>query len=140
MPRVAKEDLIVLVVFAILSLIPPAAIIARHFYEADPLAWLNIEWGRTVVGSVFLVLAALVSLFNFYVTIYAPWNYRRRHGDMRDFAGMSGLPVVGSLFVFCAGALLPPSLSMGMFLLFIYVIDGNGLPAFLVAVMRGGLG
>jgi hypothetical protein len=139
MTKIYKEDLIVLIIFTICGLIPPVAIIARHFYEIDPLAWLNIDWGRTVLGYISLTLATLICLFNFYVSIYVPWEYERKHGSMKDFAHMSGLPMLGSIFVFCAGALLPSSIYMGIFLLLIYVFDGNGLPYFFVCVIREGL-
>jgi hypothetical protein len=58
---------------------------------------------------------------------------------MKDFAHMSGLPVFGSIFVFCAGALLSSSIYMGIFLLLIYVIDGNGFPYFFLCIIRGRL-
>ena len=136
MTRISKEDLIVLIIFAICGLIPPVTIIARHFYEIDPLSWLNIMWGRTVLGYISLSLATLVCLFNFYVSIYVPWEYERKQGSMKDFAYVSGLPVLGSLFVFCAGALLPSSIYMGIFLLLIYVVDGNGFPYFFWCIIR----
>ena len=139
MTKISKEDLIALIIFAMCGLIPPVAIIARHFYEIDPLAWLNIKWGREVLGYISLTLATLVCLFNFYISIYVPWEYERKHGSMKDFAHFSGLPVLGSIFVFCAGALLPPSIYMGFFLLLIYVVDGNGFPYFFFCIIRGGL-
>ena len=139
MTKIYKEDLIVLIIFAICSLIPPGAIIARHFFEIDPMAWLKIEWGRTVLGYISLSLATLVCLFNFYVSIYVPWEYERKHGGMKDFAHSSGLPMLGSLLVFCAGALLPSSIYMGVFLLLIYVFDGNGLPFFFFCTIRDGV-
>jgi hypothetical protein len=139
MAKFPKEDLIVLIIFATCSLFPPMAIIARHFFEIDPLAWLNLNWGRTVLGYISLLFATLICLFNFYVSIYVPWEYERKHGSMKDFAHMSGLPMLGSICVFCAGALLPSSVYMGTFLLLIYVFDGNGLPYFFFCVIRGDL-
>lgn len=139
MTKIHKVDLIVLFIFAVLGLIPPAAIIARHFYDIDPIAWLNIHWGRTVLGYIFLTLAVVVCLFNFYVSIYVPWVYEKKHGSLKDFAHMSGLPMLGSILVFCAGALLPSSPNMGVFLLLLYVIDGNGLPYFFYSIFLGGL-
>jgi len=139
MTKISKEDRIVLIIFAICGLIPPVAIIARHFYELDPLNWLKIDWGRTGLGYISLTLATLTCLFNFYVSIYVPWEYERKHGSMKDFAHTSGLPILGSIFVLGAGALLPSSIYIGIFLLFLYVIDGNGLPYFFVCIIRDGL-
>jgi hypothetical protein len=139
MTKISNGDLIVLIIFAICGLIPPIAIIARHLYEIDPLAWLNIHWGRTVLGYIFLTLATLICLFNFYVSIFVPWEYVRKHGSMKDFAHMSGLPMLGSIFVFCAGSLLPSSIYIGIFLLLIYVFDGNGIPHLFVCLIREGI-
>lgn len=136
MTKIPREDIIVLIIFAVCGLIPPAAVVARHFYGIDPLAWLHIDWGRTVLGYIALFLASLICFFNFYVSIYIPWEYERKQGSMKDFAHMSGLPMLGSFFVFCAGALLPPSVYLGTFLLFIYLLDGNGLPYFFVSIIR----
>ena len=139
MQHISKEDFIVLIIFAIFALLIPVVIIARHFFELDPLAWLHIDWGRVFVGYVFLGLATLTCLFNAYIALYIPWAYKREHGSMKDFASMSGLPLLGSIFVFCAAALLPVSVPMGIFLLLLYVLDGNGLPCFFLAVIRSGL-
>jgi len=133
-----KEDLASLIIFVILGVLPPAAIVARHFMEIDPLAWLKIDWGRTVIGYISLILAILICLFNFYISIYVPWEYKRKHGSMKDFAHFSGIPILGSIFVFCAGALLPPSIYIGIFLYLIYVFDGNGFPYIFFSLIRYG--
>ena len=49
---------------------------------------------------------------------------------------MSGIPVVGGIFVLCAGALMPSSVLFGIFLLLLYVIDGNGIPRFFVSIIQ----
>ena len=138
MKKIDPIDLVVFMIFAVCGLIPPAAIIGRHFYGIDPLLWLHIDWGRTVLGYLALFLASLVCLLNFYLSIYVPWAYEREHGSMADFAHSSGLPVIGSFLVFCAGALLPASPPLGVFLLAIYLLDGNGLPCILLSLIRNG--
>jgi hypothetical protein len=75
---------------------------------------------------------------NFYLSILVPWLYKRQHGSMADFVHMSGLPVIGGFFIFCAGALMPPSVLLGIFLLLLYVVDGNGLPWFFVSIIQNG--
>ena len=57
---------------------------------------------------------------------------------MEDFAHMSGLPIIGSLLVLGAGALLPPVVWLGTSLLVLYVIDGNGFPRLLYSFVRHG--
>ena len=135
----SREDIIVLILFAVVGLIIPATIAARHFYMIDPIAWLHFNWGRIVIGYISLVLAILVCPFNFYTSIFVPWQYERQHGSLKDFAHMSGLPMLGSAFVFCAGVLLPRSIYLGVFLLAIYALDGNGLPYFFVSFLRNGV-
>ena len=135
----SREDIVVLVIFVIIGLIVPGVVVLRHFIGIDPLSLLNIKWGRTVLGIVFALLATGVCLLNFYLSLLVPWLYRRRHGSMADFAHMSGLPLIGGFFIFCAGALMPPSVPLGIYLLLLYVIDGNGIPCFFVAVIRNGV-
>ena len=135
----SREDIVALVIFAVIGLIIPGVVVLRHFIGIDPLSILNIKWGRTVLGILFTLLATGVCLLNFYLSLLVPWLYKRRHGSMSDFAHMSGLPLVGGFSVLCAGALMPPSVAFGIYLLLLYVIDGNGIPCFFVALIRNGL-
>ena len=111
----------------------------HHFMGIDPLAVLKIKWGRTFLGILFTVLASVVCLLNFYLSHLVPWLYMREHGSMTGFASMSGLPVIGGIFIFCAGALMPPSVTLGICLLLLYVIDGNGLPRVLISFIKYGV-
>jgi hypothetical protein len=135
----SPKDIAVLVIFGIIGLIVPAVVVLRHFIGIDPLSLLYIKWGRTVLGIVFTVLATGVCLLNFYLTILVPLFYKRRHDSMADFAHMLGLPLIGGFFIFCAGALMPPSVLLGIYLLLLYFIDGNGIPCSLVSVIRNGV-
>ena len=140
MTDLASEDIAVLIIVSAVALIVPAVVVSHHFYGVDPLAWLRIDWeaGRTFVGAILGVVAFLVSAFNFHVSALVPWRYQRQHGTMAGFAHMSGLPIIGSLLVLGAGALLPPVVWLGAFLLVLYVIDGNGLPRLLYSLVRYG--
>ena len=133
------EDIVVLVIFLIIGLIVPGVVLLRHFIGIDPISLLNIKWARTVLGIVFTLLATGVCLLNFYLSLLVPWLYKRRHGSMADFAHMSGLPLIGGFFIFCAGVLMPASVPLGIYLLLLYVIDGNGIPCFFVSVIRNGV-
>jgi hypothetical protein len=139
MPKLTREDLIALIIFATVGLIIPAVVALQHFIGLDPISWLHINWGRTVVGIFFTILATVVCLLNFYLSILVPWLYKRQHGSMADFASMSGLPLIGGLFILCAGALMPPSVSLGIFLLLLYVMDGSGIPRFFISIIRNGV-
>jgi len=136
MENSSRVDVIVFIIFAIIGLIIPVVVALRHFVGFDPLALLHITWGRTVVGVMFTLLATGVCVFNFYLSLLVPWLYKRQHGSMEGFACMSGLPVIGGFFILCAGALMPPSVLLGTFLLLLYVIDGNGIPWSLISIMQ----
>lgn len=136
MANLSREDVMVLIIFATIGLIIPAVVALRHFVGIDPLSMLHIKWGRTVIGVVFTILATGVCLLNFYLTLFVRWLHKRRHGSMTAFAHVSGLPVVGGLFIFCAGVLMPPSIPLGIYLLLLYVIDGNGIPWFFISIVK----
>lgn len=131
----SRIDSIVLILFTTAALLVPAAVVLRHFLEIDPLVWLHMHWGRTVIGVIFTLLATLVTALNFYLAVIAPWSYKRRHGSMDDYSFISGLPVIGGFFIFCAGALLPPSGAIGIYLLTLYGLDSGGLPWFFYAIL-----
>ena len=111
MARLAREDFVVIVLFAAVGLVVPTVVVARHFFGVDPLSWLQIEWswGRTSLGVALTALATAICLWNFYASLVVPWDYRRRHGSMEGFAHMSGLPMVGGVCVLLSGALMPCS-------------------------------
>jgi hypothetical protein len=139
MANLSRKDVIALIIFATIGLIIPAVVVLRHFVGIDPLCMPHIKWGRTVVGVVFAILATGVCLLNFYLSLFVPWLHKRRYGSMADFAHMSGLPVIGGLFILFAGALMPPSVLLGIFLLLLYVIDGNGIPQFFILIIQNGV-
>ena len=136
MAKVSREDVIVCIIFATIGLLIPVVVVLRHFIGIDPLASLHINWGRTFVGTVFTVLAAGVCLLNFYLSTLVPWLYKRQHGSMADFRGVSGLPIVDGIFILGAGVLMPSSVSIGIFLIVVYIIDGNGIPWFFVSIIQ----
>lgn len=132
-----RTDIIVLILFATVALMVPTVVVLRHFLEIDPLALLHITWGRTVLGVIFSLLATAVTLLNFHLAIIAPWRHQRHHGSMQEYHNMSGLPLIGGFFIFCAGALLPSSIVIGIYLLVLYSLDAGGLPWFFYATMTG---
>ena len=138
MAKLSREDVIVFILFAAIGLLIPVVVALRHFIGINPLSSLHINWGGTAVGTVFTLLATGVCLLNFYLSILVPWLYKWRHGSMADFRGVSGLPVVGGIFILCAGALMPSSVSFGIFFLLLYIIDGNGIPWFFVSIIQNG--
>lgn len=103
----------------------------------DPVSMLTMNWGRTVAGILFTVLATGVCLLNFYLVTFVPWEYKQQHGSMEGYAHVSGLPVIGGFFILCAGALMPPSISLGVFLLLLYLIDSHGIPRIFLAISQG---
>ncbi len=139
MSNLSREDVLVIIIFTTIGLIIPAVVALRHFIGIDPLSMLHIKWERTVLGIVFTLLATGVCLLNFYLTLLVPWQYKRQHGSMADFRGVSGLPVIGGFFICFAGALMSPSVLLGIFLILLYVIDGNGIPWFFISIIQNGV-
>lgn len=139
MANVSRVDVVVIIIFATIGFVIPAIVALRHFIGIDPLSLLHITWGRTVLGIIFTILAIVVCLWNFSLSIFDPWLYKRQHGSIEGFAGMSGLPLLGGFFILCAGALMSPSVLLGIFLLLLYVIDGNGFPVILFGMIRDGV-
>ena len=121
--------------FTTVALMVPAVVVMRHFLQIDPLALLHITWGRTVIGVIFTLLATAVTSLNFYLAIIAPWSHQRQHGSMKDYYNMSGLPLIAGFFILCAGALLPSSIVLGIYLLTLYAFDAGGLPWFFYAIL-----
>jgi hypothetical protein len=134
-----RVDVIVVTLVAVFGLLFLAAIVARQFFGADPIAPLHMSWGRTTVGVIFAVLASLVILLNVWLVWVGPWLSRHEQGDSSDYAGPSGLPVIGSILVAVAGILLPSSAVLGVVLVVLYLLDPLGLPAVLLVVARDGV-
>lgn len=137
MRDLSRQDIIALVALAAVALLIPAVVVSRHFFGIDPVSMLKINWGRTVAGILFTVLATGVCLLNFYLATFVPWRYKQQHGSMEGYGHVSGLPVIGGFFILCAGALMPPSISLGVFLLLLYLIDSHGLPRIFLAINPG---
>jgi hypothetical protein len=74
---------------------------------------------------------------NLHLSVFAPWLHRRRGGDAAAYDGPSGLPVVGSLLLGLAAVGLPPSPTLGLALLTLYLLDPGGLLWVAVALLRG---
>ena len=131
----SRLDIVTFLLFLALGISIPGVIVLHHFLNPDLLAWLAIP-GRTVAGVLFAVLSLLVCGWNFFLAFVNPWLYRREHGDMDDYDATSGLPIIGGVFIAIAAVLLPASQAVGLALLFLYVIDGYGLPWVLVTLFR----
>ena len=99
MKNISRLNVTIYIIFGSIGLLIPLVVAAHHFFGIDPLSLLNIKWGRTFFGVIFTLLATAVCLFNFMQRIIEPWLYKRNHGNMKDFGGMSGLPIIGGFFV-----------------------------------------
>ena len=135
----SREDLIAASIFVSLGLAIPALVVVRHFFGLAPMMILDHFPGRGIAGGVFATLAGIVSLFNFYLHQVVPWMYRREHGTTEGFGSMSGLPIIGSLFILLAAILLPASVAAGIVLFVFYVLDMLGLFWVTIYAIRGEL-
>ncbi len=130
----------------LIGMVIPTVIALQHFAGLDPLAWLiesfwsgqkvmefrsNHLGGRTFMGVLFTVLATLVCLFNFWR--YQMRLYYLRHGEG---GGGSGLPVIGSIFLLGAVAVMPESVFWGILFLVLYAMDTDGLAWISVITLR----
>lgn len=55
---------------------------------------------------------------------------------MTGYSSLSGLPNIGGILVVVAGALIPLSPVLGLFLMTLFAIDGNGIPWVLFSILR----
>jgi len=127
-------DIIGVFTIGLIGIVIPTVIALQHFAGLDTIAWLeSIWWGsfsvrlldpdyRTGLGVAFTVVATLVCLFNFWR--YQMWLYYSRHG--RGGGGSSGIPVIGSVFLLGAVAVMPESVSWGIAFLVLYTMDTEG--------------
>ena len=136
MAKYRRTDVIVLILFLIIGLIIPGVIVLQHFVGVDTLSLLKIEWGRTVLGIGFTLLASVVCVWNFALNVVGPWLYRREHDGNEDIGHVSGLPVIGGFFIMFAAALMPSSIFLGVYLFLLYTIDANGLPWVVISLIR----
>ncbi len=134
----SRTDVVVIILFSSVAVGIPALVIARHFLGMDPIGWLPMP-GKAVAGWIVFAIAALVCGWNFYLSFVRPWLYKRKHANLDGYAGPSGLPVIGGIFVAVAAVLLPASVVTGTALLVLYAIDGYGLPPALYAIFRYGV-
>lgn len=133
--KIHHVDIVAMLLFAVVGLFIASVVVLQHFIGIDLLTVLHLGWSRTVFGVIFSVLAAMTCLWNFYVSIFVPWSYERKHGSMEGFAHTSGLPFIGGIFILFAGALMPASVPLGIVFLILYIFDGNGLPWFFISTI-----
>jgi hypothetical protein len=135
---VHKEDVFAIIIFAALGLAIPAVVVLRHFLGIDIVPFIKPASVRTVFGVLLALAATLVCGLNVYLSFISPWLYKREHGSLDGYGSMSGLPIIGGLFTLGAGALLPESTVLGVFLLALYALDTGGMPWFFIQTLRHG--
>ena len=133
-----KEDAYAIVIFAAIGLLIPAVVVLRHFLGIDIVAFIRPASVRTVLGVPLAIVAALVCGLNVYLSHISPWLYQRKHGSLEGYGSPSGLPGIGGLFTLGAGALLPESTVLGVFLVALYALDTGGVPWFFIPTLRHG--
>lgn len=116
-PRLTLADYAFLFGLFAYAAFPPVAIVGRHFFQfpggtAD--SWPFVGW-------ICLAIYGLVAIFNFCMSIIRPRLHDRRGQD--DYQHVSGIPIVHSLFLVGAIAILPPSITAGMLMLVLLCLD-----------------
>ncbi len=92
---------------------------------------------RTVGGLVAGLLAFAAVVFNLYLGFVRAWLHKRRFGTMDGFQYASGMPFLGSIFVFYAAMTLPTNTSAGVSLLLLYFLDPLGIHVAAFVFVRG---
>jgi hypothetical protein len=108
---------------------PVALLVASIVYGA-----VRRSGGSRGLG--FAVLGLLFALLNAHLAMVRPWLYRLRHGSMEGYRFVSGLPLIGSVFVVAAGVLGFGALPTAVVGLVALALDTGGLPWFLIATWR----
>lgn len=116
--------------------------IAVCFAPAFLLIASIVSWARRQGGGSaslgFAVVGLLFGVLNSYLSVVRPWLYQRRRGSMECYQFISGLPLLGTLFVAVAGVLGFGELPTALVGLVALVLDTGGLPWFLVATWHDG--
>ena len=97
---------------------------------------LRIKWPNRARVSGYTLKLALSVHCNFYLNVVGPWLDRRKPGDLEEIGHVSGLPVIGGIFIMVAAAMMPSSISLGVYLFRLYSIDANGLPWVVISLIR----
>jgi hypothetical protein len=87
-------------------------------------------------GVVFMLLAAAVAVFNFWLSFVRPIVYRWRHGGMTGFKFVSGVPGIGTVLVAIAIPLSFGFVWIGILGLAVLLVDTGGLPWFVWSTWR----
>lgn len=131
--KLTLSDFFQLFVIGVIGLlIPTAVIVYRHFFMVAPAT-------RYELGVLFIVVAALISATNLYLAFIRPWLYRLKHGNFENYKYISGIPIIGEIFVVMAALYLPSSPITGALLLFVYFSNVGAIPCFFVQLLRHGL-
>lgn len=93
-------------------------------------------WPRTVppataaMGGVLATVAGLIGGLNVYLAYWRPWRYRRRWGSLAGYRFVSGLPLVGTLFLVAGCLIAFGSPTVGLIGGLAGLLDVGGLPWF----------
>src|SRR5258708_7486170 len=58
----------------------------------------------TIPAMIFISLAALIAIFNFYLSFVRGLLFRLRHGTLEGYKFVSGIPVIGNILMLTAVA------------------------------------
>lgn len=125
--KIEKIDLFVTFLFTLLLALSLYLVIGRHFYSLDFTRFITPDWFKIFLGVIFVILATLVCFFNCYLTFIAPLIYKIKYKGTQEFESISGLPVIGTIFIVISALLLPISIYLGYYFIFLLLIDANGM-------------
>jgi len=95
--------------------------------------WHPYPW---FTGAYWFAPAALIAGLNFYLSFVRPRLYRRTHRSMKGYRWVSGVPVIGDVFLAVGAVLTMGAAGSAALGLVITGLNTGGLPWFLAAVWR----
>jgi hypothetical protein len=97
---------------------------------------LTQERGTRITGIVFVGLSVLIGAFNWYFSFIRPHLYQIKQGSMNGYRFVSGIPIVGTIFVMIGGTDGFGSLPTALLGLIAVILDTGGLLWFLFATWQ----
>ena len=122
--KIDLGDFVFLTISLVVVIATPYMVVKNHFLTGEIEQYSRVS---SVIGHVILALLSLVVITNIYLFFIRPWRYKVKHGSLNNYQNISGIPLVGTVLVFLAALFLPPSITYGVVLMFLFLADVGGL-------------
>ena len=120
--QMERESLLPILPFIALAVALHGLVVARQFFGL--MVFNDYSWA--IPGSLFLFLAGFVTFVNIYTSFLRNRIHNWRHGNLDDFQFVSGIPVIGSVFVILRSLCFTQSPMVGTVLIALIIADTGG--------------